>query len=212
GSPVLRQCLASPNITRLSILSRRQFTLPTGEGFDAQKAQTIVPDSFAEYPSSLTKLLKCADGCVWAQGTSQTQVSKEEYIRITHDYPLAAAKAFSTLSENNQFNFVYVSAALRALPSTPSHSALRVFNVRVGLVEPAPEDRHTKSALTRAGFAVLGSVLRVVMPSQLAPPDVLAKVLIDLVTGDGNPITPGQGIEDDGRLVRCLGVRKLGGL
>ncbi|KAF8215830.1 hypothetical protein K438DRAFT_1799510 [Mycena galopus ATCC 62051] len=226
GAPVLRQCLASP---------KSPFTLPTGEGFDAQKAQIIVPDSFAEYPSSLTDLLKGADGCVWAQGISQTQVSKsKEYVRITYDYPLAAAKAFSTLSENNKFNFVYVSGegadptektmtlfgkikgraevALHALPSTPSYSALRVFNVRPGVVEPAPEDRHTKSALTRAGFAVLGSVLRVVVPSQVSPPNVLAKVLVEIVTGDGDPIPSGKGIEDDGRLVRCIGVRRLGGL
>lgn len=30
-----------------------------------------------------------------------------EYIKITHDYPIAAAKAFSTLSDS--FNFVYIS-------------------------------------------------------------------------------------------------------
>lgn len=32
-----------------------------------------------------------------------------EYIRITHDYPIAAAKAFSSLSNTGKFNFVYVS-------------------------------------------------------------------------------------------------------
>ncbi|KAF8215829.1 hypothetical protein K438DRAFT_1704723 [Mycena galopus ATCC 62051] len=234
GSSVLRECLASPKITRLSILSRRQFALPTGEGLDTQKAQIVVPDSFAEYPSSVTDLLKGADGCVWAQGISQTQVSKEEYIRITYDYPLAAAKAFSTLSENNKFNFVYVSGegadpaektwtlfgkikgrtevALRALPSTPPHSALRVFNVRPGMVEPSPEDRQKKPALTRLGLAVLGPVARTLIPSQVSPPNVLAKVLVDIVTGDGSPIASGPGIEDDGWLVRCIGVRKLGGL
>jgi uncharacterized protein YbjT (DUF2867 family) len=77
GAAVLRNCLASPTVTRLSILSRRQFTLPVGDGLDAQKAQIIVHDNFAAYPSSLTDLLKGAEGCVWAQGISQNEVSKE---------------------------------------------------------------------------------------------------------------------------------------
>jgi len=234
GAAVLRNCLASPTITRLSILSRRQFTLPTGDGLDAQKAQIIVSDDFAAYPPSLTDLLRGADGCVWAQGISQTEVSKEEYIRITYDYPLAAAKAFSTLSENNKFNFVFVSGegadptektltlfgkikgrtevALRALPSTPSHSALRVFNVRPGFVDPSPLDQREKSALKRVGLSVLGPVFRNLAPARVSPADVLAKVLVDLATGDGNPVEPGTGIEDDGRTVRCIGVRRLGGL
>ncbi|KAJ6520161.1 hypothetical protein C8R45DRAFT_853682 [Mycena sanguinolenta] len=229
GYPVLRQCLASPNITRVSILSRRQFTLPSGDGLDTQKAQIIVHDNFAAYPSTLTDLLQGADGCVWAQGISQTQVSKEEYVRITHDYPLAAAKAFSTLSNNNKFNFVYVSGegadptektftyfgkikgraevGLAALPTT--HSSLRVFNVRPGYV--APGDHKKLSALSRVGLAVAGSIFQLI-PSQISPPDVLAKVLVDIVTGDGNPLPPGKGIEDGGRTVRCIAVRKMGGL
>jgi len=32
-----------------------------------------------------------------------------EYVQITYDYPLAAAKAFSSLSNSGKFNFVYVS-------------------------------------------------------------------------------------------------------
>jgi hypothetical protein len=32
-----------------------------------------------------------------------------EYIRITYDYPLAAAKSFSLLSNTGKFNYVYVS-------------------------------------------------------------------------------------------------------
>ncbi|KAJ6575463.1 hypothetical protein B0H19DRAFT_1128803 [Mycena capillaripes] len=236
GAAVLRKCLASPTITQLSILSRRQFTLPTGDGLDAQKAQIIIHDNFAAYPSDLTDVLKDADGCIWAQGISQTQVSKEEYIRITYDYPLAAAKAFSTVSEKSKFNFVYVSGegadptektftffgkikgrtevALRALPSTSSYSALRVFNVRPGFVDPAPEDQREKTwtPLKRVGLAVLGPVLRNLSPARVSPADVLAKVLVDLATGDGNPVAPGSGIEDDGRTVRCIGVRRLGGL
>ncbi|KAJ7754966.1 hypothetical protein DFH07DRAFT_868487 [Mycena maculata] len=232
GAAALRHCLASPNITRLSILSRRQFSLPTSEGMDVQKAQIILHDKFDTYPSALTDMLKGADGCVWAQGISQTEVSKEEYIRITYDYPLAAAKAFSTLSEKDHFNFIYVSgegadpsektwtlfgkikgraeAALRALPSTPPHTALRVFNVRPGFVDP-PDQRHKKKLSRRLVYGAIAPLLRL-LPSQVSPSDVLAKVLVDLATGDGNALASGVGVEDEGRTLRCVGIRRLGGL
>jgi len=134
GAPALLHCLASPSITRLSILSRRQFTLPSNTAglpnFDVKKAKIIVHKDFSTYPDEMLNALKGAEGCIWAQGISQTEVSKEyvfksiskllflqlscsllfrDYIRITYDYPLAAAKAFSTLSDTGKFNFVYVS-------------------------------------------------------------------------------------------------------
>ncbi|KAJ7492289.1 hypothetical protein FB451DRAFT_1217741 [Mycena latifolia] len=227
GAPVLRQCLASPAITRLSILSRREFTLPTVG--DTQKAQIIIHEDYASYPSKVTDLLKGANGCIWAQGISQTEVSKAEYVRITHDYPLAAAQAFSTLSETGKFNFVYVSgegadptektftyfgkikgrteAALRALPSTSPQGTLCVFNVRPGFVDPPRPGGLSK----RVMLGIVGPLLRLI-PSQVSPSDVLAKVLVDLATGDGEPVPPGIGIEDEGRTVRCVGVRRLGGL
>jgi len=234
GSAVLRACLASPNITRLSILSRREFPLPTGDGLDTEKAHIVVHTDYTSYPSRVTDLLKGAEGCIWAQGISQTQVSKPEYIRITYDYPLAAAKAFSTLSENNKFNFVYVSGegadptekgatlfskikgraevALRALPSTPSYSALNIFNVRPGYVDPPAEQRSSLSLTKRVLTGVAGPIFRVLAPDRVSPADSLANVLVDLATGDGKPVALGIGVEDEGRLVRCVGVRRMSGL
>jgi hypothetical protein len=50
-----------------------------------------------------------ASELLWTDTYSHTHVNCSEYIRITHDYPLAAAKSFSTLSNSGKFNFVYVS-------------------------------------------------------------------------------------------------------
>jgi uncharacterized protein YbjT (DUF2867 family) len=77
GSAVLRECLSSPDITQLSILSRRQFPLPTGDGLDAAKAHIIVHEDYSTYPEELKAKLKGAEGCIWAQGISQTEVGKE---------------------------------------------------------------------------------------------------------------------------------------
>ena len=68
GLAFLRHSLASPDITRLSILSRREFT-PVGDGLDVNKAHVIVHEDYQTYPKELLKTLK---GCVWAQDISQT--------------------------------------------------------------------------------------------------------------------------------------------
>ncbi|KAJ6609354.1 hypothetical protein B0H10DRAFT_2166342 [Mycena sp. CBHHK59/15] len=196
GNAVLHCCLASPKVTRLSILTRRQFALPAGNGLDTQKAISYQTENIT------TSLM-----LMWPS---------RQYIRITHDYPLAAAKAFSSLSGSGKFNFVYVSGegadptektftlfgkikgrvevALLALPSSSPYTGLRVFNVRPGY---------------RLVDTIVAPLLRNLMPSQVSPTDVLAKVLVDLATGDGSPLPPGSGIEAEGRTVQSIGIRRF---
>ena len=45
--------------------------------------------------------------CVWCLGVSQTQATEKEYIRITLDYAVAAAKAM--FAANPQMRFCFVS-------------------------------------------------------------------------------------------------------
>jgi len=234
GHATLRHILSSPKVTQVSILSRRQFVLPVGDGLDVQKAHIIVHDNYVTYPEELLNKMKGAEGCIWAQGISQTEVSKDEYIRITHDYPLAAAKAFSSLSNTGKFNFVYVSGegadpteksitlfgkikgrtetALLALPSDPAHSTLRIYNVRPGLVDP-PVHHRPRSTSKKIVQSFVGVPLKLFVPNQVSPTGILSKVLVDLATGDGNelPVKQGNGIEAGGRTVRSLGIRRLGG-
>ena len=74
GAPILQHCLASQKIAQLSILTRKAFPLP--EGVDTKKAQVIIHQDYASYPPDLLERLNGADGCIWAQGTSQTLVSE----------------------------------------------------------------------------------------------------------------------------------------
>ncbi|KAI9750793.1 MAG: hypothetical protein M4579_006314 [Chaenotheca gracillima] len=236
GHPVLRHCLASSKVTQLSILSRKQFDLPVDDRLDIKKARVIVHDDYTDYPESLLKTLHGAQGCVWAQGISQTEVSKDDYLRITHDYPLAAAKSFATLApEAGHFNFVYVSGEgadptektftmfgkikgrtekeLLALPaSAPAYAPLRSYNVRPGYVDP--ELRYRPLSVTKRTLEfVIAPILRTLLPSQVSPTAILSKTLVDLATGDGGPIVPKEGqsgIEAEGRTVRSAAIRWLG--
>ncbi|KAF8181893.1 hypothetical protein K438DRAFT_2168237 [Mycena galopus ATCC 62051] len=225
GAPILRHCLVSSQVTQLSILARRTFGLP--KDLDTTKARIIVHEDYASYPSELLERLKGADGCIWAQGTSQYSVSEREYIRITYDFPLAAAKAFSALSDTGKFIFVHVSGkgaesgaslygrtkaraenALLEIPNTPTYPKLRVFNVRPAYVD-APE-YHTRPGIGRKlVYYGLAPLLRKWAPGQVTPTDLLSQVCVDLACGDGNPVK-GADVMRNGRTLLPTAIRRLG--
>jgi uncharacterized protein YbjT (DUF2867 family) len=73
GSAVLHHMINSPAITTVSVLSRRP--VPQADGHP--KVRVIIQKDFTKYPSEIMEKLKGAEGCVWAQGISATQVTKE---------------------------------------------------------------------------------------------------------------------------------------
>ncbi|KIW30621.1 uncharacterized protein PV07_06354 [Cladophialophora immunda] len=138
GSSVLSHILSlpstsTPTIHKLSIISRSSSipwlsaTPPPGTPTVNKhtKIEVIEHKDFTSYPPELLEKLKGADACIWALGVSQNDVSKEQYVKITKDYTLAAAKAFASLREPaspttsssaeskpadaNKFKFIYVS-------------------------------------------------------------------------------------------------------
>jgi len=223
GLATLHHCLSNPQVTQLSILSRREVPQAAGH----PKAEVILHKNFTEYPDDILEKLKGARGCVWAQGISQSKVNKEEYTRITYEFPLAAAKAMSGLSD--QFNFVYVSGE-GADPSekgmtlfskvkgrtekdllslSSSQPSLRVYNVRPGAILPhqsaVPVDR-PRTFLERASM-VLIKPLVAIAPSLGIPSDKCGEYLVKLALGNGEPLKEGPGIEAGGRTVRNTAMR-----
>lgn len=113
GSSVLSHILSlpatsSPVIHRLSILTRNPSIpwlsttppLPPAGTPSTNKhtqIEVIEHKDFSSYPPELLERLRGADACIWALGVSQNDVSRDEYVTITRDYALAAAKAFSSL-------------------------------------------------------------------------------------------------------------------
>ncbi|ORY70448.1 putative nucleoside-diphosphate-sugar epimerase [Pseudomassariella vexata] len=111
GSGVLDAMLKMPEITKISILSRRPVKML--EDVKDPRVHVIIHKDFEKYDPKVLSELRGATGCVWALGISQTQVGKDEYIKITKTYALEAAKAFQTLppSPRDPFNFVYISGS-----------------------------------------------------------------------------------------------------
>lgn len=155
-----------------------------------------------------------------------------DYKKITYDYPLAAATAFSGLSE--PFKFVYVSGegatttpgfatgnwakvkgqaeeALKELAT--SRPSLRPFSLRPGGVDDTfhPE---IQSFLTPSSTKTVNSYIlapmRCFWPGMISPTKDLGRVLCELALGDGEPLK-GEGISGEGRTINNLAFRRLAG-
>jgi len=97
GSEVLLQALADPAIDRVTVLTRRTV------GRTHAKLTEILVEDFLAYS---TLELTGYDACIWCLGVSQAKVGKDEYTRITVDYPIAAAAALFATSPWLRFCFV----------------------------------------------------------------------------------------------------------
>ena len=75
GSCVLDAMIKMKDITRISILSRRPVKM--AEDANDPRINVIIHSAFEKYERGVLEQLKGANGCVWALGTAQSQVSKE---------------------------------------------------------------------------------------------------------------------------------------
>jgi nucleoside-diphosphate-sugar epimerase len=100
GSEVLREAITDNEIESITIIVRRpaDITHP--------KLKTILPQNFLDY-SSLENEFKNNDALIWCLGISQNVVSRDEYIKITYDYTIAAAKAI--VQNNDELKFLFIS-------------------------------------------------------------------------------------------------------
>ncbi|KAM0326631.1 hypothetical protein ACHAQA_006500 [Verticillium albo-atrum] len=108
GSGVLDAMIKMKDVTKISILARRP--VPMAEAANDPRINVILHTDFNSYGPEVLSQLKGAKGVVWALGISQNLVSKEDYVKITKDFTLAAAEAFAPLaSADDPFRFIYVS-------------------------------------------------------------------------------------------------------
>lgn len=96
GGEVLRQALEDASITEVLVLGRRPV------GITHPKLRERLVD-FLDYGGID---FSAYDACAWCLGVSQTKANEEEYIRITLDYAMAAAKAMFTANPSFRFCFV----------------------------------------------------------------------------------------------------------
>ncbi|CAF2971494.1 unnamed protein product [Rotaria sp. Silwood2] len=101
GSECVRQANKDKSIEHITAITRR----PLDKNMISDKLTNVIHADFLDY-NSLSNLFENHQACIWALGISQSSVNESEYIKITHDYTLAAAKAIAHVNPNMRFLFV----------------------------------------------------------------------------------------------------------
>jgi len=193
GSEALRQAVAHPGISQITVLARRQPKV------EDPKIKVIIHEDFLNYSPELLSQLFGHTACIWDLGISSRGMKEAEYTVITKDYALAAAKAFATLAQPPaKFTFCYLSGqgaswsssrilfarvkgqaekALAELPRTVPN--LRVYSFRPAYI-------HHSHPVPDAGFSqkyvgpLLAPIFTTLFTSMICPDSDLAKGMIEV--------------------------------
>lgn len=128
GASVLHNMLAQQSVSRVSILSRRPVAM--AEGHD--KVKVFIHDDYKNYGPELLEELKDAQGCVWAQGVSQNDVSKES-VQASSDCNETTKLTGNAENMSRSHTIIPSPSPAPCLPSTalrPSHSCTSLEKVR----------------------------------------------------------------------------------
>ncbi len=96
---MLSACLSTPVVEEARAIVRRP---PVGTN---PKLRTFLHSNFLDY-SPVTEAFDSVDACLFCLGVSVTQVSKDDYQKITHDFALAAARTLQSHSPHAAFHYI----------------------------------------------------------------------------------------------------------
>ncbi|MFI5097221.1 MAG: NAD(P)H-binding protein [Candidatus Acidiferrales bacterium] len=99
GAAVLDACLSSSIVEEVRAITRRPLM------HTSSKLRTYVHRDFTNY-ATVEEAFRGMDACLFCLGVSATQVSKEEYRKITYSYTLAAAQMFKAKSPGAAFHYI----------------------------------------------------------------------------------------------------------
>lgn len=99
GGAVLKACLDAPVVEKVRIIVRRPL------GRTDPKLVEWVHSNYRDY-TTVPEAFRAVDACLFCLGTSVTQVSKEEYVKVSYDYPIAAAKMLKIESPEAAFHYI----------------------------------------------------------------------------------------------------------
>ncbi|KAI6785540.1 uncharacterized protein J7T54_007183 [Emericellopsis cladophorae] len=237
GSAALDAMLHTPTISKITILSRRP--IPFAQEASDPRVNVILHQNFNQYDPSLLEQLQGANGCVWALGISQNLVSAEDYVEITKDYALSAARVFEDIkASEGKFRMVYVSGEgtthnpgrftpIFGRVKGETEKELAVISARghiqIDSVRPSFVDKQGHEAILpyvpavpfsmKAMVAVAGPLIRGFMPSQHSPTPMLGRGLVDMAMGKMEGKFEGKGVERVGGswIVSNVGFRRMVG-
>ena len=99
GGSVLRACFSSSAVKEIRAITRRPLR------FTHKKLRVFVHNDYLDY-APVEEAFVDVDACLFCLGVSVTQVSGEEYRKITHDFALATARTLRVNSPTAVFHFI----------------------------------------------------------------------------------------------------------
>jgi uncharacterized protein YbjT (DUF2867 family) len=175
GDGVLHECLADDRVTTVLAVGRSPLGLSHPKLRELRRADFFAYDDLAAELATI-------DACFFCLGVSSVGMSDEEYARQTFDLTLAAGRALAAAHPGA--TFCYVSGegtdgtergrVMWARVKGRTENALMALSLdaymfRPGLIRTRP-GKKSKTALYRAGYAVLGPLFPVLQ--RLAPTHV----------------------------------------
>jgi uncharacterized protein YbjT (DUF2867 family) len=184
GQGALRECLLDPDVD--SVVTVGRSALATSDS----KQQHVVHADFGDL-SPVASSLADADACFYCMGVTSAGLSEAEYMPVTHDYALEAARVVGG-------TYVYVSGEGADAESGTMWARVKgrtegellaldrpVFVVRPGFIQP----RHGITSRTRiyrylySWSSWLFPVLRKVAPKYVTSTEHLGRAMVALAKG-----------------------------
>jgi len=99
GNSVLEACCAASVVDEIRAISRRPLMNTNS------KLRTFVHQDFLNY-ATVQEAFRDMNACLFCLGVSSTQVSKEDYRKVTYSYTLAAANMFKAQCPGSAFHYI----------------------------------------------------------------------------------------------------------
>ena len=175
GDGILKAALASPDIGKIHVITRRT-TQRMEKGVALGKVQLTNHMDYLNYAAIEDKFIE-VDAVYWAIGISTFKVDEETYSKIHVDFPLRFVAAWSSVSQKPDVSFHYISSSDISEDSTAmwarekvraenslfkfaQGSNMRVIAYRPDYIGPTEEEAQLGQILMYGFFAPVRAAVR----------------------------------------------------
>lgn len=175
GDGILKAALASPDIQKIHVITRRA-TPRIEQGVAAGKVQMTLHQDYLDY-SAIEDRIAAVDAVYWALGISSIGVDEKTYGTIHVDFPASFVAKWLSVSDKPAISFHYISSsdisedssamwarekvrAEKTLFGLAAGTKLRVIAYRPDYIGPTEEEAHLGQTLLYGFFAPVGAAVK----------------------------------------------------
>ncbi len=175
GDGILKAVLASPDIKKVHVITRRA-TPRIEEGMASGKVRMTLHMDYLDY-SAIREQISEVDTVYWAIGTSAVGVDEETYGMIHVDFPMRFVEEWTSVSDKPDISFHYISSsdisadsramwarekvrAENTLFNFAEASNLRVIAYRPDYIGPTKEEAHIGQDFLYWFFRPVGAAVK----------------------------------------------------